>query len=527
MYSVLIADGEASVRNSLKSMIDWEDLGFAPCKEARSGQEALRLLLAEQPALALVDMDLPQMQGLEVIRAAREQNFRGRFIVLSRYSDFHLALEAIRLGVTDYLSKPIEQDSLFSALQRVKAALAQEQRVWDHTECLKRKSRDILLRELVTGIYDADVTVSPQDLASLELTADVYQAVICENFTSPADSTAYNFADLLNVANREEHTFYSFEWEGRNVILLKGTYALNRFRDFLKHYQGEAPPQKGSPMDMFFLAYGRPVHSAGEIPLSYQDAAHLIARRFFCAGGQHTLGYEELSSQKENGEQLALVTLGEYADALTGYLQTFNRRKVSEALLELESRLCRADNDVQELKLFLIDFYLRVREKISLIYHTMSIPFPAHAQAIRRIAEASCLREIMDFLREQSELFMEAAGSPDRNSVLDDILYYIDHNYQSNIRLETIAPLFGYNSAYLGKIFNQTVGENFNSYVDHLRIEHSKQLLLQNRLKVYEVAEQVGYRNVDYFHKKFRKYVGESPAEFRKTALRQKEKSSL
>ena len=113
-------------------------------------------------------------------------------------------------------------------------------------------------------------------------------------------------------------------------------------------------------------------------------------------------------------------------------------------------------------------------------------------------------------------MIMNATGNPSRNSVLDDILYYIDHNYQNNIKLETIAPLFGYNSAYLGKIFHKTVGESFNSYIDHMRINHSKTLLLQGAYKVYEVAEMVGYRNVDYFHKKFRKYVGESPAEFRK-----------
>lgn len=117
---------------------------------------------------------------------------------------------------------------------------------------------------------------------------------------------------------------------------------------------------------------------------------------------------------------------------------------------------------------------------------------------------------------EQFEIIMNATGNPSHNNVLDDILYHIDHNYYNNIKSESIAPLFGYNSAYLGKIFNKTVGKSFNSYVDHVRIEHSKEMPLSNNLKVYEVAERVGYRNVDYFYKKFWKYVGESPAEFRK-----------
>jgi two-component system response regulator YesN len=114
-------------------------------------------------------------------------------------------------------------------------------------------------------------------------------------------------------------------------------------------------------------------------------------------------------------------------------------------------------------------------------------------------------------------MIMNATGNSSRDSIIDDIIYYIDHNYQSNIKLESIAPLFGYNSAYLGKIFSKTVGVNFNSYVDYIRINHSKELLLQNKLKVYEISEVIGYKNVDYFHKKFKKYVGVSPAEFRKS----------
>ena len=114
------------------------------------------------------------------------------------------------------------------------------------------------------------------------------------------------------------------------------------------------------------------------------------------------------------------------------------------------------------------------------------------------------------------ELIMRAIGNPSSDSVMDDIIHYIEHNYMDNIKLENIAPLFGYNSSYLGKIFNKKVGEGFNVFIDKVRINHSKDLLINTELKVYEIAEKVGYRNVDYFHTKFKKYVKESPAEFRK-----------
>ena len=119
---------------------------------------------------------------------------------------------------------------------------------------------------------------------------------------------------------------------------------------------------------------------------------------------------------------------------------------------------------------------------------------------------------------EQFEIITSCIGNFSRDSVLDDIIHYINHNYTQNITLENIAPLFGYNSSYLGKLFAKKAGENFNAYVDHIRIEHSKKLLLNDNAKVYEIAEKVGYRSVDYFHIKFKKYVGQSPAEYRKKA---------
>lgn len=242
----------------------------------------------------------------------------------------------------------------------------------------------------------------------------------------------------------------------------------------------------------------------------------LLGRRFFCIQGQHTLGYEELPHVEAINQELCNDKLNEFCGLLVNYLQTFNRKKVAETLYQLEEYLYQVRNDINEVRLFLSDLYLQIKEKMNHIYNTMAIPFPTNSTALDFINKKYYLYEILLFFSEQFEMIMNAIGNSSRDSVLDDILYYIDHNYKTNIKLETIAPLFGYNSAYLGKIFNKTVGESFNSYVDHMRIERSKELLLENRLKVYEIAEQVGYKNVDYFHKKFKKYVGISPAEFRK-----------
>lgn len=93
---------------------------------------------------------------------------------------------------------------------------------------------------------------------------------------------------------------------------------------------------------------------------------------------------------------------------------------------------------------------------------------------------------------------------------------FIRRNHAEPLKLETLASLFHYNSAYLGKLFKQTTGESFNTYLDRVRIEQAKRLLKEGE-KVCRVAEKVGYANADYFYFKFRKYVGMAPTDYRKS----------
>ena len=516
MYRVLIVDDEALIREGLKVICDWEELGFSICGDAASGEEALQKIPQEKPDLVLMDIKMPGMTGLEIIKKCRAAGVSSRFIVISGYSDFTYAQEAIRNGVENYLTKPVDEDELIPTIKSIKEAMDKENRDTSHLVQIRRKAKDVILHEIAQGEEPLENILTQEDIDELELDADIYQIVIYENFNLSPDSSSYSFADLLKVTNRGEHTFNNFEIDKKNVVLLKGTYALNRFQDFLSKYEGPTPPQSGSPLDTLFLAYGRPVAHLADVQQSYKEARILVNRRFFCMNGQHTLGYEELPNVEAASQEISSSALQKYADDFVSYLQTFNRKKVISTLSELEDFLYDVKNDISEVKLFLTDLYLRIKEGISVVYNNTTIPFESNTSVINLITDKHYLYEIIQFLSEQFEMIMNSTGNPSRNSVLDDVLYYIDHNYQNNIKLETIAPLFGYNSAYLGKIFSKTVGENFNSYVDHMRIEHSKELLLNKGLKVYEIAERVGYRNVDYFHKKFRKYVGLSPAEFRK-----------
>ena len=208
-----------------------------------------------------------------------------------------------------------------------------------------------------------------------------------------------------------------------------------------------------------------------------------------------------------------------YAETFSNYIQSHNPTLIASTLEDLTEYLTRCTAEITDIKHFLIDIYILVKQKIMQIFPQTDLPFLANASVIILIEEKYYLYEIIEFFREQFEMWMHSVGYSSGENVLDEVLHYIQHNYQKNLKLETLAPLFGYNSSYLGRLFTKKLDVNFNAYLDQVRIAKAKELLDDYSLKVYEIAERVGYSNVDYFHRKFKKYVGTSPAEYRKKEI--------
>ncbi len=388
----------------------------------------------------------------------------------------------------------------------------------DTLSFFRENARSTLLQALLLGtLTTEEIDLFAATEPSLS-DATVYQVVLYTDYHFTGNTPKYHFTDLLRAGNQGKLSFYHVAVYGMDVILLVGSYALERFENLLKYYSSDTPPQPGSPLDSLFLTYGKPVKELSALPNSYREATRLMERRFFCESGVHTLGYgRHMERNISRTPTLSRELLTYYTTKLLDCLQTFRRNQIRSLLDEMHDQLSHASETSEQVKMFVLDLHLCIREQIRILYSSSDIPFLDHSDFFIAVRNSSCLTELLDFMMAQFERILRATANPSRNSVMDDVLYYIDHNYSEPLKLETIAPLFGYNSAYFGKFFHRTTGDSFHSYVDHIRIERSKELLATTPLKVYEIAEKVGYHNVDYFHKKFRKYVGISPAEYRKS----------
>lgn len=509
MYHVLIADGEPTLRASLKRLLDWSSMGYTITDEAAGGEQALQKILSKSPDVTLIDIRMPGFTGLEVIRRAREAGFEGKIVILSGYSDFQYAREAMRYGVQYYLTKPVDGEELSEVLNMLSRQLDVERTNAIAAEYYRLKARDAIIQEIVLG----KASLPNRSLSDLHMETDVYQIVICQPYkNAPPKTPFYQLAELLHLANQDNVFFDNINLEHNEVFLLKGSYAVGKFASLLEQYEQD----RISPLDAFFLTYGRCVYSVEEIPQSYRDAVMLLDRRFFCDRTQHSLGYTALSALQDNTAAITPDLLTGYSAALLNYIQAFNRGMVAETLEKLQQDLYHVSGSADDIRLFLIDLYLSVKDEMRHLYRNTFPSFTGNTEIISFINSGYFLYEILLFLAGQFESMMTAIGNSSRDSVLDDILRYIDHNFSGTITLENIALLFGYNSSYLGRIFKKKMGESFNSYIDRVRIDRSRELLLKEDSKVYVIAEKVGYHNPDYFYTKFKKYVGMSPAEYRK-----------
>lgn len=507
MIHVLLADDEQIVRNGLKYIIDWEEAGFCICGEAGDGEEALSKIRSLQPELVLIDIRMPKLSGTELIEKAREEGYSGEFIILSGYSEFSYAQTAIRNGVAYYLTKPIDEEELALALKEIKKRILEKKDSTRSLEQYRQKAKPSVIADLLTG-SDFNPALN---YAEMGLLAPVYQAAACEWFSDQYHS--YSFLDLLRVSNEKEDAFEHIVLDGHDVLLLKGTSALERFSRILRYY--EDGPQKGSPLDGIFLVYGPSVTGLEKICDSYHACTELLGRRFFCDENQHVLSYDQLPEASVSSAGLSSETGQSYSEQLVNYIQSYNRREISETLNSLRTMLYNSGEDIRKIKYFLADIFLEIKSAILARYKGIQIPFDSNADILETIENKKYLYEILLFFSEQFEMIVSTIGNNSSDSVFDDIVYYIAHNYSQPLKLESMAPLFGYNSSYLGKLFAQKTGVSFNTYLDTLRVRRATQLLDETNLKVYEIASQVGYKNVDYFHQKFKKQMNMSPAEYR------------
>ncbi|HEX7056659.1 MAG TPA: response regulator transcription factor [Bacilli bacterium] len=510
MYKVMIVDDEPVIREGLKTIVPWDEYGFQVAATAANGREALQKFKSGALDLLVIDIRMPGMDGLQLLEAVRKESTAVHVLILSGYADFAYAQKAIAAKVDGYILKPVEETEITQALLNVKKLLDQEAAAARMRE-RAGWNRELFLRSLLTGENPASGEEIGAIAEQYDLRWKQYRIVLlaCEENT-PADADAGSglMTGINELVGANGVAFRAAPYIG---LLLKDDLRTELSRKNLYDRLAAAMQEAGCE---FVCAAGPGVGSLAEIADAAKVAESLLARRFFYRTDR-LLTERDLLPPEQPEATAQPLKIEQAVDKFAFALEIGSAESAQSLVAQWLGQLAANGESEQQIKTAMVQIVTRALEKLASAYPDAQLAKQRLSTELMEVYRCKNIYAVEHFIAVLAKKAIGQITSGSTGSLLKRMVDLIHRNYHENLRLETLAEVFNYNSAYLGKLFKNHTGEYFNTFLDKVRIEQAKKLLEQG-YKVYQVAELVGYANADYFHSKFRKYVGVSPTAYRK-----------
>ena len=543
MLKIFLAEDEVVVRETIKRMIPWEELGFELVGEAADGEMALPLLLRQQPDLLITDIKMPFMDGLTLARLAKKEIPGLKVVILSGYDDFNYAKQAIGIGVEDYLLKPITKNALIERLSEIRSRYEHEKTQKEYYEKFQREmqayeknsSRDFF-EALVRGSMDMMEVYKRAEKLGLDIVAEAYNVLIftmnCdEDFSGQRDEYSSWEAESLELLEnffaghssamlfRSNIFSYGVLLKGQRETIEENTRAcVDEIRKILSRQDGRRE---------WFLAVGQSVDRLSQIQKSYHTASRAFSQRYLY--DENILYYDEMETMEHPGGQ------AETED--NAYLQKVDVNALNPAILQKF-----LSNGLQEeTENFVKDYFYAIGQEPmeSLVFRNyviLNVRFSVisfikglgcdtnemeSADTEEVLAESgknmeSAIAYAKKMISQAIEIRDQNSGNKNR-SILKTAVDFIDSHYMDEeISLNTVANVANVSSNHFSALFSQNMGQTFIEYLTTLRMNKAKELLRCTGMRSSEIAGEIGYKDAHYFSYLFKKTQGMTPSDYRK-----------
>ena len=483
MYTLLIVDDEEIEREGMAQFIPWDSYEMKVVSTARNGAEGLEKIAKFRPDLAIVDIKMPVMNGIEMIQQAREQYPDMTFVVLSGYGDYEFTSQAMELGVRHYILKPCDESKMIPVLNKAFAELEETRERNAHSEkmetearLLKPYAREQLFRDLLLG-------------------------------KAQASSGA---RQLLSGLGGEQRTVLLLDFRLKCGFDSLERYVVgNMLGDLLP--DGTLLMTTGINRDVLVLtdAMAEP---------SVETAVQVLKKEFkrfetlpMLSSASRTGTLAELSILFQQVQELLQLNPDENETAL---LRPSQNAALPETVNEIfDIRALRQAGSYEELLRELALAFARMEAKN---YR------PRQRQQLCELAWKLLFEDKAapeDSLPAWADALTAAWSLPQPDARSREIFLAIYENLSDpDFSLQTIAQQRLFMSEdHLRRIFSQMTGERFSAYLERARITQAQRLLeFQPDMKISRLAELVGYPlDGQYFSKVFRKICGVTPTEYR------------
>ncbi|MGG3279323.1 response regulator [Paenibacillus solani] len=525
MYKVVIADDEAVFRKYLRGVVDWEAEGFEYCGEAKNGMEAWELVQKEKPHLALIDINMPYMNGMDLAQKLKEFNPDMVVILVTGHSEFEYARKAIKIGIEDYILKPFDEEELLSALHQVKNNL-QKTIIGQHQEQEERQLwRESFLNLLISGEYrDDDEYILHQmtkfDFAEYPAVFQVISVEIDDLLHEWEQLNDIRFKKyiisnlLMDLVQLEGHQFIFNGPENRIVSLLQFAADEDYEQFSLKGYNQLFMLIR----DRFGFSVSIGIGNAGQgissIRKSYMESVIALKNRISTEEA-NVVHYRDTATRTSN--------VGFYPSEMNENLLISLRLHDEE---EIRKQLAAIEHYIRDRQLSGDYIHMILAGLVSLcltyIYEigkTVEEIFTPEFSPFQEITNQPTLKEAFEWITNLYTTAMQYSKSVKHSKsakILAAACEYIQNHYQdSQLKVEEVSQSLYIQSRYLRRIFKQELGIGVSDYITDVRMQRAKELLLAgHNLKLSEISEMVGYGDPSHFSKSFKKYTGLPPSEY-------------
>lgn len=536
MLKVMVVDDEENIRLGIVEGIDWESYGLEVACQAANGREALIEAQRHRPDIILLDINMPFVNGLEFTKQARQFLPDSFIIILSGYSDFEYAKESIKYGVSEYLLKPISPVELMEAIVKARDKLTENHRKEQYLNSLKQQFRESLPALREKWVYDL------LHSSYLESETGMKDKLGWLGIDFPSDKFAacvIRIEDLAERSSGNEEGKHLFLYAVKNIcdeILSRNAWGLSVVTNegllealisldgregglFQEDLDRKAESMEKSIAEFLGLTvtvrFGSVYSGYGQIAYSYREAYGSIQMK---KSGKKDAN---IGMDGETASVLALVFPFDKEQEMVRYLKAMNEKAVSVAadlLDELEA------NDLVAGE---TGYLAEAANQVAGTVHKLLADNGIHAEEAERLYELVCAAgvltpadpseiraNLLQYVTAGLKEIIETKGKPYRVEI-EQVKKYIEDHYNQDISLKDISSSIFMNLNYLCTLFKNEVGETINNYMTRVRMEKAMELLRTTDLKIFEIAERVGYSNTNYFSYAFKKYMGAAPNEYR------------
>ncbi|MGL5435650.1 MAG: response regulator [Lachnospiraceae bacterium] len=530
---IVIADDEPKVCIVVQKCVHWEELNLELVGIAHDGQQLFEKIITEKPDLVITDIDMPEMNGLELIEQVRKQNIDCKFIIISGYRQFEYAHKALKNNVDDYLLKPIDEQELNESLHRLKMAVLNGRL---HSEkavetLISKNKRDkenihrIFLNQILILGDEFELNAGQiEEEYGICLSEGIYQAAIAKLDNTEQEDLSDGLSAIqtklitifkrifqadcreLFVQTEAERIFFGIYYDSEH-----GAGINEKFRQFYEY---------GKNIVELFIGFSLTVgvskkHTTLQaFPHTFDEAKAAVCFRIV-EGIDRTIFYEKLQIPELFFDHHARGAMKTRICKEFEALDTENFKHYMNSLYFIEKQHCNAV-ELKDISNFIIDTFFEKQKELG---NEIENAEYQHQIAWQKVRNAISIKEmkqaVVSTVTALTEELKEQKRSQKRKPIREAMNYIADH-YSENITLDVVAKAIHLNPVYFSNVFKKETGENFVDYIHKYRIEIAKVRLKEEDTPIVGIASELGYYDAKYFSKLFKKYVGVKPSDYRK-----------